>query len=404
MAETSNNKTKNFIRQDGKVFSEERPPMPQKKKSNQEGNRLNLLAILKVLSSYSSKDRPMAVPDICEKLQQIGLPLDPHTVTRTLGAAASCLEASSGLASFLNLKLHIVNCYGDEIFDQETDKKTRKYYYIENALKPAEIKMLTDAVEVYSYITHEQTASLINKLNDLQVPEMRNKYPTLGKFNCAPKIDSLSVDPGIDLFDNIDKLNWAINEKYKVRITYGTYNINKQLVKKSVKVVSPHQIMWSNGYYYLVAVIKDRPYSYRIDRIMKIECYYDKEGNPSPCDPLPENLKRYVTVGYDTFSPELYRNTAVIMYSGIPEHIRIECRETMINTLLDSFGLNVSIRRSVKREGWVSVSLNAAVDGVALWLTQYCADSYAVSPQKLVDKVKKNLMEGLKYYGLSSRD
>lgn len=369
-----------------------------KKKSNQEGNRLNLLAIIKVLSSYSSKDKPMAVSDICEKLEHIGLPLDPHTVNRTLNAITSSLESSAKLSSFLNLKLHIVNCYGEDIFELEEDKKTRKYYYIENALRPAEIKMLTDAVEVYGYITHEQTVHLINKLNELQVPEMRSKYPRLGKTNCAPKIDSLHNDCDINIFEIIEKLNQAIDEKYKVRLTYGTYNINKQLVQKSVKIVSPHQIMWANGYYYLVAVIRNRPYSYRIDRIMNVECYYDKEGKLSPVDPLPEEVKRNVTVGYDTFSPQLYRNTAVIMYSGIPEHIRIECKEDMINNLLDNFGFDIIIRKSVRREGWVSVGFSAAIEGVALWLTQYCASSYAVAPQKLVDMVKRNLTEGLKYY------
>jgi len=367
-------------------------------KSNQEGTRLNLLAIIKVLSSYSSKDKPMSVSDICEKLKQIGLPLDPHTVSRTLSSVASSLEASSQLASFLNLKLHVVNAYGEEIFDQDEDKKVRKYYYIENALRPAEIKMLTDAVEVYGYITHEQTANLISKLNDLQIPELRSKYPGLGRQNCAPKIDSLAVDSDINLFDNIDRLNKAISEKYKVKISYGTYNMNKQLVLKSERIVSPQQIMWANGYYYLVAVIKDRPYSYRIDRIMKVECYYDKEGKLSAADPLPEAVKKNVTVGFDTFSPQLYQNTAVIMYSGIPEYIRIECRQDLINNLLDSFGFNIVIRKSTRKEGWVSVSFKAAIEGVALWLTQYCSSSYAVAPQKLVDKVKKNLEEGLKYY------
>lgn len=373
-------------------------PKQAKTKSNQEGTRLNLLAIIKVLSSYSSKDKPMSVSDICERLKQLGLPLDPHTVTRTLNAIVSSLEVSSKLASFLNLKLHIVNSYGEEILDLEEDKKIRKYYYIENALKPSELKMLTDAVEVYGYITHEQTANLIGKLNDLQIPEMRNKYPRLGKSNTAPKIDSLMTDSDIDFFDNIDKLSQAISEKYKVKITYGTYNTEKKLIKKSVKVISPYQIMWANGYYYLVAVIKDRPFSYRIDRIMNIEPHYNKEGNLSSSDPLPETVRKNVTVGFDTFSPQLYQNTAVIMYSGIPEHIRIECKEDMINTLLDSFGFNIIIRKSVRREGWVSVSFTAAIEGVALWLTQYCASSYAVSPQKLVDKVRNNLEEGLKNY------
>lgn len=367
-------------------------------KTNQEGSRLNLPAILKVLSSYSSKNKPMAVTDICAKLKSIDLPLDSHTVTRTLNAITSSLESSSGLASFLNIRLHTVNCYGEDIFDLEEDKKAKKYYYIENALKPVEIKMLTDAIEVYSYITHEQTADLISKLNDLQIPEMRSKYPRLGKSNCAPKLDSLWVDSNINIFDNINKLNQAISEKYKVKISYGTYNINKQLVQKSEKVISPIQIMWANGYYYLVAVINNRPFSYRIDRIMNIECYYDKEGELSPCDPLPEAVKKNVTVGYDTFSPQLYQNTAVIMYSGIPRHIRIECKEEMINNLLDSFGFNVTIRKSARREGWVSASFHAAIEGVALWLTQYCSSSYAVAPQELADKVKKNLEAGFEYY------
>lgn len=374
----------------------------EKKQTNPEGNRLNLLAMIKVLTSYSSKEKPMTTTEIKKRLEEVGLSLDPHTITRTLSGATLSLEASPSLSQFLNLKLHIVEANGNEIIDLEESKKVKRYFYIESALKPAEIKMLTDAIEVYNYISQDETIGILQKLNELQIPEMRSKYHQLGRNSRAPKIDSLPIsnDYEVDFFEHIDILEQAIREKHKVSIVYGTHNIKKELhpLPKYPKVISPYQIMWANGYYYLVALIKNKPFSFRIDRVLKVTDYINEEGKFEPCDRLPDTLRNQIIIGHDTFSPQLYQNTAVIMYSGIPERITIECQENMINTLLDSFGLDINIQKSSRKEGWITVRFCAATKGVALWLTQYCASSYAVSPKHLVQEVKDNLKKGMDHY------
>ena len=374
----------------------------EKKQTNQEGNRLNLLAIIKVLSTDSSKEKPMSATEIKKRLDDVGLVLDSHTITRTLQGATLSLEASTRLSQFLNLNIHIVDAEGNDLIDYEESRKIKRYYFIENALKPAEIKMLTDAVEVYNYITQDETIAILQKLNELQIPEMRSKYHHLGRNSRAPKIDSLPMSKELEgsFFLIVDTLEQAIRDKRKVSLLYGTHNTRKELVPlpKYPKVISPYQIMWANGYYYLVALIKNKPFSFRIDRILEVTEHLNDSGEFEVCDPLPEALKKEIVVGHDTFSPQLYQNTAVIMYSGIPERITIECKDSMVNTLLDSFGLDINIQRSIRRDGWITVRFCAATSGVALWLTQYCESSYAVSPKHLVEKVKENLKNGMKNY------
>ena len=74
---------------------------------------------------------------------------------------------------------------------------------------------------------------------------------------------------------NIEELNRIINNRNSANITYCYYDMEKNLVPRAgyPKVIEPIHLMWSNGYYYLLAYNEKYQsiVSMRIDRITDIE-------------------------------------------------------------------------------------------------------------------------------------
>lgn len=90
------------------------------------------------------------------------------------------------------------------------------------------------------------------------------------------------------------------------------------------------------------------------------------------------------------------------MYGGETERVEFRVRESLLNAVVDSFGKNLQVKPTYFTDNYdneyVIVVANSTVDGAAMWLTEYCKYATALSPLSLVEKVKRNLIEGLKLY------
>ncbi|GEP63136.1 hypothetical protein CBE01nite_09040 [Clostridium beijerinckii] len=372
--------------------------------SNFKGNRFNLLLIVIALKDHSTSERPISAGEIanyiyndCKKI------IDRGSVDRILDeVCAECLiddesnEVRYGAAKYLGFSVH--RCYKKyerykEVLSYEDfPNGVNKYYYIENILNPSEIKMLADAIEIYSYITVKETEKIINKLNKLQAKKYSINY--LDYRGTAVKRESLNAKNAINIFEAISKFRSIIEKKEKAEIIYGTYNEKKELVQRKgyPQVISPYHLMWSNGYYYLIAKSSkhEELVNYRVDRFIDV-----KEIPGSKIELLKDDEHKFTNTN-GSFSSTKYREQHAVMYSGKIEHIILECKNYMVNTLIDSFGGDIKIQE-IDGE-WIRVSFKSSVDGVVLWATQYCTDCRAIEPPILVSKVKERLKKGLENY------
>ena len=127
----------------------------------------------------------------------------------------------------------------------------------------------------------------------------------------------------------IVKLDQAVEEKRKVRLSYGEYRLVRRdgswtpvltpREQHSQWEVEPYALMWTNGNYYLVA--KDRGIvNLRAGRILDAELLDEKFDVP------------------EDFDPVRHRDSSPVMYPGEQTFVHLRCRETMLNVLVDFFG------------------------------------------------------------------
>lgn len=268
--------------------------------------------------------------------------------------------------------------------------KTKRYYYLESVLSKAEWKILADAVKVYPYITQKQTAKLLSALRRMN-PSKDNAAYYLDNRYAFKRERSKDFQ---DFFKIVDILDTAIRERNTVVVVYGAYVLEQSaegrwepVLKKRENrhgqygnwEIQPYDLMWSNGYYYLVG--KNRQDSWmnlRVDRILTVV-------------PLAEQFERM-----DGFSPAEYRDRSPVMYPGKEQLIRLRCKEDMLNTLLDFFGAKLTFRKP--QDGLIEAAVNVAPEGVKLFAMQYAGRVEVLEPEELREAVRDSLRSALEAY------
>lgn len=110
------------------------------------------------------------------------------------------------------------------------------------------------------------------------------------------------------------------------------------------------------------------------------------------------------------------------MFGGKEEDICMLCRQTdyngMMNAIMDTFGnlatfrpatpaelkehlsygINYQPKEPEKEGEWIHVHIKTTTGGVELFATQYCRNCKVISPQSVVDRVKRNLEIGSVFY------
>ncbi len=380
--------------------------------SKPESSRLNLFYILQILSNYTDEDHPMSASEIRDKvnaefgwLSSNGSVISLDTVKRTLDDLTDRIfppgidyhEALCRYGYYISCLMKTDAGYRTYRAAQNA-QAPKKYYYYENSLGTAELLTLKDAIETYSYFSEEDITDIVRKLVRLR-PQ---SFPDSRYFDVAGE----TRDEDSLLLMNIEALNRIINNRNRAKITYCYYNMDKKLVPRPgyPKIIDPVHLMWSNGYYYLLAYNEKygNIVSMRIDRITDIEEIRTKNAYRG-----------------EKFNPVQYRYEHPVMFGGKKETIVMLCRETgknyMMNTIVDVFGKNVKVtqasdellerylkhnRKYYEEQGiiWLRVSMESAPGGVELWATQYCNDCLIISPEESRNRVKERLDAGMAHY------
>lgn len=378
-----------------------------------EQSRLNILYIIFTLKKYTNDEHPMSVQEITTKINQdFGYLtvndkiISTDTVKRTLETLFTLLFDSTmeSLPKKIQDYGFIIYCVmktpnGFETYQQNIEgKNPQKYYYYQSIFTNAEVTTLIDAVETYNYFSDDDVMELISKLIKLQPlsyasEEYINSNPTV-KDN-----DSLVIL-------NVDFLDQIIDNKKCAKITYCSYNYLKELVPKKgyPKIIEPLSLMWSNGYYYLLAYHPDYQsiVNYRIDRITEIEMI----------DQTPSHALQ-------NFDSSRYRLEHPVMYGGQCQEIVFLCCQTkhnqIMNIIMDIFGKLAHISPATdtdllkyvghdssyfQQQGktWYRVSVHSTIGGAELWATQYCNDCILIKPESSSKRLKEFFSQALDHY------
>jgi len=258
------------------------------------------------------------------------------------------------------------------------------YYLASRDFEPAELRMLIDSVLFSRHISLNQRKRLIDNLI------------AQGNKHFKAKVSHVSALPDLSHTDNkhimlvIDTLNDAIDEKKKVEFVYNSYGTDFKLHPRphSPYLVSPYQMVASNGRYYLLANSERYPdiTYFRIDRITDIKIMTD-----IPIKPIKE-----INGMANGFNLPRHMAEHTYMFCGESVRIQLKTTKAMMNDLIDWFGMDFKIVKEIDDDIIVSVTCN--YNAMFYWALQYGSYVEVLTPQKLREELKDTICKMYERY------
>lgn len=247
-------------------------------------------------------------------------------------------------------------------------------YYLQNVLTPSEWKLFADMVQVYPYISSEQSKKFLRVLNRM------SHHPVL---LLEDQRYAFRRDGTLD-FSILEQLDDAIRRSRRVSVVYGEYRLQPHQgrliprllprAKYNPMELEPYAMVWSNGYYYLVGHHQKLGLmNLRVDRMVSITVLAEQAKRPP------------------SFDPTQYRDSAPVMYAGVPEHIVLRCRTKLLNVVVDFFGASVPFFDVT--DDHFSVHLHIVPAGAKLFIRQYLDGVEVLEPASLRAELAQELRE-----------
>lgn len=330
-------------------------------------NNIKFYTFIDILRTYSDENTSISRKEINHHMNNlIGVTLDRRTVYSYINDMKELgLEVSS------------------------YNEQTGGYHFINHRLEEYEIRILVDAISASKFITKKKTIELVEKLSKLNSIYIKNN------LNSLVFVDDRSKSKNEEIFINIDKINTAIREKKKISFYYYDYNSNMDLVPRLNKenepkkyTVTPIATILKNENYYLVLADKrhDDLSNYRVDRMKMVEVI-DSEArcldNIADCK--------------GGFNPAIYSKKSFKMFPGEESIVEIKFKKNLLNFMIDEFGDDIEIVDN-DDESYNGRFVAKVGEGLARWIFQLGKDAVVISPEKLKNEVKCELLEMSKYH------
>ena len=200
-----------------------------------------------------------------------------------------------------------------------------KYFVASRKFELPELKLLIDAVESSKFITKKKSETLIEKIHTMTSPGQASKLKRNNYVVNRIKPDNEQI------YYIIDAINDAINAGKQISFQYYDYTgLKKKVLKNKGEVykLSPYKLLWCGDYYYVLGYSekKSKVINFRVDRIASKPEILDKDIIPMP----------------DDFDIENYTKEVFFMFSGEKVLVDLRCDNSLMKTMVDRFGEDVT--------------------------------------------------------------
>ena len=138
-----------------------------------------------------------------------------------------------------------------------------------------------------------------------------------------------------EVIKNIEDISDSIYYNNKIKFEYWKYVITNKLEKTivSTPIVSPYAIVYNKQEFYLIAIKEGQQkfYNYRLDRIRNIQI-------------LDEKIK----IKKSKSDIKEFAESSTEMFGGEKEEIEAICHIWLLDTIFETFGRNVTIKKYQK--------------------------------------------------------
>ena len=290
----------------------------------------NVLYILNVLKKYSDEDHMLSATEIQRKVKQIyNVEIDPRTIRRNI--------------NLLKYKLD---------YDISTRDENGKGYYLnrdpETDFEPGEVRAIIDNFSYANYIVPSVAKNIIKKCKNIQTIYENEKIKDYHIYANDSKTENVEV------IKNIEDISESIFKNKKIKFEYWKYAITSKLEKKivSTPTVSPYAIVYSKQEFYLIGIKEGQTefYNYRIDRIKNIQI-----------------LEENISVKKKKSEIQEFAESSIEMFGGKKEEIEAICHIWLLDTILETFGRNVTIEKLSNDEDHFKLLVDTNTLGFKMW-------------------------------------
>jgi predicted DNA-binding transcriptional regulator YafY len=319
-----------------------------------DGKKLSILYVLKVMENYSDEDHPLKQQDIIRRIEDdYGCSLERKSVAYSLSLLMEMgYDIEKGPQGGFRLL-------------------SRKY-------ERSEISYLIDAVFSSKAIPPNEAKNLADKLSSELSEHQRKSYRYLYKSN---QIDRTFLR---ELFYTIDVISDAIGKGKKISFRYVTYKGTEESEERyngKTYVVNPYYLANSKGIYYLICNYD----KYDCRSIYRLEFIKDAKI-------LDEPIKEMDQVrAFDGFDIARFLNEHQYMVDDEVVEAKVEfSSEWSIHLAVDWFGKNVT---NIKRDedGKATATIRNNVSSIAYWCLQYPENVKALSPKSVLNLTNREV-------------
>lgn len=254
--------------------------------------------------------------------------------------------------------------YGMDI--RMTMGRTASYQLMTRDFELAELKLLADAVSSAKLLSESQSAALLKKLStlcsDKEAAQIKRTVYVSGRVR---------QNSNKAVLYNVDTIQRAISSapKKKISFRYFEYDMRKnKKYRDEARVCTPYALVWDNDHYYLVAWNDHRgTYSnFRVDRMEKVEIIDEPARRADP-----------------HFDLEDYILTHVSMFSGEESDVVLRCDKSLVNAVLDRFGMGVRIVPAKDGESFTVYATVVAKEPFFGWVFQFGGKAEIIEPESI---------------------
>lgn len=311
------------------------------------------LYIFKYLLDNTDEDHPAIINDVLAHLESKGIHATRKTIARDL--------------------VQLQDCGFDVVCNKS---RQNKYFIGTRSLELAELKLIVDAVQAAKFISSSKSYALIEKLSAMGSPFQANDLKRALYVEGKPKTTNESV------LYTVDILHHSIHHKKAVQFQYIEYTPRKEPSLKhngQIYKLSPYDLVWSNDCYYAFgwSDSHNKVVKFRVDRMVHVaESFINYHKKPADYN-------------IEEFSKQVF-----MMYEGLPQTIRLRCKNELMKIIIDKFGNGVvtEVLDDTCFQATVSVSVSPTFFS---WIFTYGGKIEIVSPSSVAEEYSKMLETAL---------
>lgn len=325
-----------------------------------DGVRLEI-AVLELLKKYSSKEHPLTLTEIIGYLEKdYSFITDEYNIAKTTNNRKRVRVALENIIKFDEMS-NSQNIYFNETTDRNGDKK-RVSYYTNKRLSDAELKFLVDSVMYSNIFSSSYSQDFAKRIKELSGKELDNATSYVNQAFGQPRF-SAAMNKGIDVLDNVMKINKAMKEGTYIDFSFDTYDVGnepKEIIRNSKKKYGPIRPVFTylnNGRYVMVGKYKnsEKEYHYLIEHLSEIEV-------------VKVDDKRSIKQ-----SEKIQNRAAYIMnhpfdMGGNPIKYKLRVERAFFSRVYDTFATSLFVIPFTKTDSTVEVFVESSKEGLKRWL------------------------------------